>query len=68
MEVVKEALNLENVELIHARAEEGARKKEYREQFDAVVSRAVASLPVLLEYTIPFIKVDGWFFCQKGPL
>ncbi|RQD72652.1 MAG: 16S rRNA (guanine(527)-N(7))-methyltransferase RsmG [Tindallia sp. MSAO_Bac2] len=68
LEVVKQSLNLDNLELIHARAEEGARKNEYREQFDAVVSRAVASLPTLLEYTIPFIKVNGWFFCQKGPL
>jgi len=68
LEVVKESLQLKRLELVHARAEEGARQEVYREQFDAVVSRAVASLPTLLEYTIPFIKVDGWFFCQKGPL
>lgn len=67
LEVVKESLQLEKLALVHARAEEAARLKEYREGFDAVVSRAVASLPVLLEYAIPFLKVDGWFFCQKGP-
>ncbi len=67
LQVVKESLRFDRLELVHARAEEGARNKEYREGFDAVVSRAVAALPVLLEYTVPFLKVDGWFFCQKGP-
>ncbi|SFI19591.1 16S rRNA m(7)G-527 methyltransferase [Tindallia magadiensis] len=67
LEKVKETLGLTSLDLVHARAEEAARQKFYRENFDAVVSRAVASLPVLLEYTIPFLKVDGWFFCQKGP-
>jgi 16S rRNA (guanine527-N7)-methyltransferase len=40
---------------------------DHREQYDGVVSRAVASLPVLLEYAVPFLRVDGFFFCQKGP-
>lgn len=63
---VIEKLELKNVKLIHARAEELARKEEYRECFDASVSRAVAQLPVLLEYTSPFVKVNGKCIVMKG--
>lgn len=63
--VVKE-LKLEKVELIHARAEELARNKKYRESYDISVSRAVAPLNVLLEYTVPFVKVGGECICMKG--
>ena len=67
LEQVKKDLNLEKITMIHARAEDAGREQPFREQFDGIVSRAVATLPVLLEYTIPFLKKDGWFFCQKGP-
>ncbi len=67
LKVVSEKLGLEDLELVHARAEEAARNDQYREAFDGVVSRAVATLPVLLEYTVPFIKTGGWLICQKGP-
>lgn len=67
LKAVSESLGLEKLDLVHARAEEAAREVVYREMFDGVVSRAVASLPVLLEYTVPFIKKDGWLICQKGP-
>ncbi len=67
LEVVSQILGLENLELVHARAEEAAKSVKYREVFDGVVSRAVAPLPVLLEYTVPFIETGGWFICQKGP-
>lgn len=67
LKVVSESLGLEKLDLVHARAEEAARDAGYREMFDGVVSRAVASLPVLLEYTIPFLKKNGWLICQKGP-
>jgi 16S rRNA (guanine527-N7)-methyltransferase len=60
-------LGLEKIQLIHARAEEAGKNSDHREQYDGVVSRAVASLPVLLEYAVPFLRVDGFFFCQKGP-
>ena len=43
------------VTLIHARAEEGGRRAELREQFDVATARAVAALPVLLEYCLPFL-------------
>lgn len=66
LQEVSEKMNLENT-YIHARAEDGARDKRLRENFDIGVSRAVASLPVLLEYCIPYIKKDGYFVCLKGP-
>lgn len=54
-------------ELLHARAEEYGQKPEYREQYDYAVSRAVANLPSLCEYCIPYIKVGGQFIAMKGP-
>ena len=59
-------LNLNNIEAIHQRAEELSHDDEYREQFDYVTARAVASLNVLLEYTIPFIKKESSFIALKG--
>ena len=58
---------LENVHYIHARAEEGSRMPEHREQYDIAVSRAVASLNVLSEYDLPYVKVGGKFVALKGP-
>ena len=55
------------VQRIHARAEEGGRKPELREQFDVATARAVAGLPVLLEYCLPFVKKGGCFVALKGP-
>ena len=60
------ALGLSGVMAVHARAEEGARQKAYRERFDAAVSRAVAPLSVLAEYTLPFVRVGGFLAAQKG--
>ena len=61
-----EKLSLRNVILIHARAEELARKKEHREQYDLCVSRAVANLSTLSEYCIPFIHKNGYFIPYKS--
>ena len=66
LQEVVNTLKLKNVNIIHGRAEEVARKEEYREKFDATVSRAVAQLPILLEYTSPFIKVNGRCIVMKG--
>ena len=59
-------LRFENITAIHARAEDAARKKEYREQFDLCVSRAVANLSSLSEYCLPFVKKDGYFISYKS--
>lgn len=63
---VTEALALSNVSTLHARAEDAGRDGKLREQFDLVVSRAVASLPVLLELCTPFVKVGGCFIAFKA--
>lgn len=52
---------------IHARAEEGARKPELREKFDIAAARAVAAMPALSEYCLPFVKKGGIFAALKGP-
>lgn len=52
---------------IHARAEDGGRKPELREQFDVATSRAVANVSALAEYTVPFLKVGGVSLMYKGP-
>ena len=65
-EIIEE-LGLENVRAVHGRAEELARRKEYREKFDICVSRAVSRLSVLSEYCLPFIRKNGWLIAYKGP-
>ncbi len=67
LNTVIDELNLENTIAIHGRAEEMARKVEYREQFDICVSRAVANLSTLSEYCLPFVKLGGYFVSMKGP-
>ena len=59
-------LGLEDVECVHARAEDLAKNKEYREEYDICVSRAVANLSTLSEYCIPFVKVGGYFISYKS--
>lgn len=66
LQEVIEKLGLEKIETVHARAEELARNKQYREQFDLCVSRAVANLSSLSEYCIPFVKVGGKFISYKS--
>lgn len=55
-----------NANLIHSRAEEGSLKPELREKYDIAVSRAVANLPSLCEYCMPYVKVGGIFVSMKG--
>lgn len=64
---VSNALELEGVEFVHARAEDGARGA-LRGSFDTVVSRAVANMTALSELCIPYLKVGGRFLALKGPL
>lgn len=58
---------IDNVTALWGRAEELARSTDWRERFDAAVARAVASLPVLLELTLPFVRPGGWVLAYKGP-
>jgi 16S rRNA (guanine527-N7)-methyltransferase len=67
LEDVVSKLNLKNVTLVHSRAEDGGANKLYREKYDIALSRAVAAMNVLCEYCLPFVKVGGYFICQKGP-
>ena len=54
-------------EAIHGRAEELGRQKQYREVYDYAISRAVSRLNTLVEYSLPFVKVGGYFISMKGP-
>lgn len=67
LEHLKRTLNLEKVEIIWGRAEEVARHENHREQYDWVVARALAELPVLAEYLLPFCCVGGYVVAYKGP-
>ena len=59
-------MGLENVEVIHARAEEAGRREALRETFDLTVARAVAPLNVLCEYLAPLTRTGGKCVCWKG--
>jgi 16S rRNA (guanine527-N7)-methyltransferase len=54
-------------EAVHGRAEEYGKKEAFREQFDVATARAVAPMPVLSEYCMPFVKKGGVFAAMKGP-
>ena len=59
-------LNLEKIIFLHGRAEDFAKQKNFREQFDLVTARAVARLNVISEYCLPFAKIGGTFAAMKG--
>lgn len=63
---VSNTLNLP-MKCVHARAEDGGKMPELREKMDISVARAVAALPILCEYCLPFVKVGGKFIALKGP-
>lgn len=54
------------IKAVHGRAEDMGINPIYREKFDIAVARAVANLPVLLEYCLPFVKINGLFIAMKG--
>lgn len=64
-DVIRE-LNLQGIDAVHGRAEDFAKQKAYRENFDYVVSRAVANLAVLSEYCLPYVSVGGYFLPYKS--
>ena len=57
-------LGLNKIEVVHERSEIYA--KSHREEFDVVTARAVASLPILIEYCVPMVKVNGYFIPLKA--
>ncbi|WP_024832688.1 16S rRNA (guanine(527)-N(7))-methyltransferase RsmG [Ruminiclostridium josui] len=59
-------VNITQISAIHGRAEDFGVNHEYREKYDIAVARAVSNLPVLLEYCLPFIKINGIFIAMKG--
>jgi 16S rRNA (guanine527-N7)-methyltransferase len=59
-------LQLTDVQVVNARAEEAGRLAEHREQYDIAIARAVADLPVLIEYLLPFVKIGGFALAQKS--
>ena len=67
LEAVMEAAGIRNVTLLHARAEDAARDRRHREQYDLAAARAVAPLNVLCEYLLPFVRTGGLALCWKGP-
>lgn len=66
LNAVIDELNLDHIETIHGRAEDYAKKTEYRENYDLCVSRAVANLSTLSEYCVPYVKVGGLFISYKS--
>lgn len=64
---VIEKLGLSGIRTVHSRAEDAGKNKTLREKFDIATARAVANLPVLLEYCTPLVKKDGLFVAMKGP-
>ncbi len=63
---IAQKLGLENVDIIQRRAEELGQLPEHREQYDWAVARAVAVLPVLVEYMLPLVRVEGGMIAMKG--
>ena len=59
-------LGLKEIKTIHGRAEDYAKQSDYREQFDLCVSRAVANLSTLSEYSLPYVRVGGLFIPYKS--
>lgn len=62
-----QAVGLKNIRVLHARAEEAAKRPAERESYDIVTSRAVAQLAVLAEWALPFVRLGGTFIALKGP-
>lgn len=69
VEFLKECINclkLDKINAFHGRAEDCGNNPEFREKYDISTARAVASMPVLLEYCLPFVKKGGIFIAMKG--
>lgn len=67
LQEVSAKVGIDDIEFIHGRAEDFGKDENYREKYDIATARAVAGLPVLIEFCAPFIKLGGYFVCLKGP-
>lgn len=68
VEDIANKMGIENVKIVHARAEDMGKNPEFREKYDFATARAVAQLRVLLEYTLPFVKKGGNFLSLKAAI
>jgi 16S rRNA (guanine527-N7)-methyltransferase len=59
-------LQLADVQVVNARAEDAGRAPEHREQYDLAIARAVAEMPTLMEYLLPLVRVGGLALAQKS--
>lgn len=66
LDAVITVLDLSGIAAVHGRAEEAAQMPSLRQRFDVATARAVAALPVLCEYCLPFVRVGGVFLAMKG--
>lgn len=66
LNTVISSLALQGISAVHSRAEDAGNSPKFREKFDAAVARAVAPLPVLLEYCLPLVRAGGIFIAMKG--
>ncbi len=65
LEQLKEKLDCQYT-AVHGRAEDFAKNPEYRESFDVVTARAVAALPVLAEFSLPYVRIGGYWLAMKS--
>lgn len=66
LEEVIRTLGLKDISALHGRAEDFGRERGMRESFDLCVSRAVAKLPTLSEYCLPYVRTGGYFIPYKS--
>ncbi|MCS7263221.1 MAG: 16S rRNA (guanine(527)-N(7))-methyltransferase RsmG [Armatimonadetes bacterium] len=67
LQMVCSELGLTNVDVIWGRAEELAKRREFRESFDVALARAFGAIDIVWECTLPFVKVGGIAITYKGP-
>ena len=67
LNTIIDELALKNISTVHGRAEDFSKISSYREKFDVVAARAVASMGILSEYCMPYVKLGGYFIAMKGP-
>ena len=65
LELLKQKLDIHYTP-VHGRAEELAKLPDYRENFDVVTARAVAALPMLAEFSLPYVRIGGFWIAMKG--